>query len=236
MADDIICTDRPTKSNLPCTVPAGYFQYEGDLFNWTDTRSGNTYLFTNPTFKYGLNSKADIELNIVPYEKVTGHNAPVLGGLGDMFARAKYTILNASDTSVTLLPYLKIPTAPPGIGNKAFEEGLIVPVSFNLPKGFVLLFDPEADDFKNAQSNSYHANYQGLVNVTHSLFSDNISVEAELWSDVNKDPAGTVTQASFDAAGQWLIKPSLQLDIGANIGLNRATPNLQSYVGISQLF
>jgi hypothetical protein len=31
-------TDRPTKSDWPYTVPAGHFQYEADLVNWTYDR------------------------------------------------------------------------------------------------------------------------------------------------------------------------------------------------------
>ena len=67
-----LCTDRPTKSNLPCTVDAGHFQYEADAVNWGYTRQGditrNTYLFTNPTFKLGLTNNWDVELNIIPFE------------------------------------------------------------------------------------------------------------------------------------------------------------------------
>jgi hypothetical protein len=234
--DDAICTDRPTKTNLPCIAPTGWFQYEGDIFNWTDSSGGNTYLFTNPTFKYGLNTKIDLELNISPYEEITGHNTPVLGGVGDLYARMKYNVFNNNGAAVTLLPYVKVPTAPPGIGNKAFEEGLIVPISFTLPAGFSLVLDPEVDVFKDAQDSNYHMNYQGLVNIGHTVFSDKVTAYAEVWSGVNEDPSGTVTQVSFDTAVTWLVKPGVQFDAGANIGLNRATPILQTYAGISQLF
>lgn len=234
--DDVICTDRPTKTNFACTVPAGQFQYESDIFNWTDGRDGNTYLFTNPTFKYGVSSKVDVELNISPYEEVTGHNTPVFSGVSDLYARMKYNVYNEGGSMVTLLPYVKIPTAPPGIGNKAFEEGFIVPVSFTLPAGFALVLDPEFDYFKDTEDNGYHVNYQELINIGHTVFSDKLTAYAELWTDANNDPSGTVTQVSFDTALAWVVKTNLQLDIGANIGLNKATPELQSYVGISQLF
>jgi len=32
-------TDRPTKSNVPYTVDAGHFQYEGDIFIYATTTS-----------------------------------------------------------------------------------------------------------------------------------------------------------------------------------------------------
>ena len=44
------CTDRPPKANLPCTVDAGHFQYESDVFNWTRSSSGGA---TTDTFLPG---------------------------------------------------------------------------------------------------------------------------------------------------------------------------------------
>lgn len=241
------CSDRPTKSNGPCTVDAGHFQYETDILNWTydatATTVQNSYLFTNPTFKLGLTDKLDIEANIAPVQEVTTRdkttgNTSRMTGVGDLYLRVKYNLIGnaGGDIAAALFPYVKIPTAPPGLGNKAVEEGLIVPVTFTLPKGFSLSLDPEADILKNANDNRYHANYQGVADVSHSIFSDSITGYVELWSDVNDDPSGTVTQASFDAALAWLARPDLQLDAGANIGLNSATPDFQAYFGISQRF
>jgi hypothetical protein len=34
----------------------------------------------------------------------------------------------------------------------------------------------------------------------------------------------------------WLPQPTLQFDIGVNIGLNRNTPAIVSYVGVSTRF
>ncbi len=241
------CTDRPTKSNLPCTVDAGHFQYEADVFNWTYNHTGNitrnTYLYTNPTFKLGLTNRSDIEFNISPLEEVnthdkSAHTSTDLTGAGDLYARFKYNLIgnDGGNTAITLLPYVKIPTAEPGIGNKQVEGGIIIPVSFALPQKFSLLFDPEADFFKNSSDRGYHNNYQILANISHSLFIDSVTGYAELWSDANNDPAGASTQASFDVAVSWVMQPNLQFDTGTNIGLNNKTPCLQSYAGISQRF
>ena len=78
-----LCTDRPTKSTSPCTVDAGHFQLESDLFNVTVDRGGGqtttTWLATNPTLKYGLTDRLDVEVNMAPYVSVwfaTGHPTP----------------------------------------------------------------------------------------------------------------------------------------------------------------
>jgi hypothetical protein len=57
-----------------------------------------------------------------------------------------------------------------------------------------------------------------------------------LWSDYNDDPVLKTTQLSFDTAVAWMVFPNVQLDAGVNFGLNRATPAIQLYTGISQRF
>ena len=46
----------------------------------------------------------------------------------------------------------------------------------------------------------------------------------------------TSTQVSLDPALAYKVTKNLQLDAGIYIGLNRATPRTQSYVGISYRF
>ena len=63
-------TDRPTKSNVPYTVDAGHFQYEGDIFifgfdNTTTPDTDNrTWVIGNPTFKLGLLDNGQTEQRI----------------------------------------------------------------------------------------------------------------------------------------------------------------------------
>ena len=49
-------------------------------------------------------------------------------------------------------------------------------------------------------------------------------------------PAGTVKQASADAALAYAVSNRLQLDAGANLGLTRETPDVELYVGASVRF
>src|SRR5579871_1419567 len=66
-----LCTDRPTKSTSPCTVDAGHWQVESDVYNYTEQDSAGvsitTQLIGNPTLKLGLTNTWDVEVNIVPY-------------------------------------------------------------------------------------------------------------------------------------------------------------------------
>ena len=240
-----ICTDRPTKSNYACTVDAGHFQYESDIVNGSFLRlngvTTDAYLVVNPTLKYGLTSNIDVEANFSPAEIVRTHDdardGRTIAGVSDLYLRLKYEFLNiqGGNLQATILPYVKAPTARPGIGNGAVEGGAIMPVNYKLTSILTLTIDPEVDLYKDSTGDGRHVNTSQLVNIGVSL-PHNFTLYGELWGDWNFDPAGTVKQYSADTAIAYGVTNYLQLDAGLNFGLNRYTPGVQAYVGISQKF
>jgi len=243
-----LCTDRPTKSNGPCTVPAGHWQVESDVLDAAFQRQGgvttDTLLYASSNLKLGLTNDLDAELNITPAETIITHDHTThldgdLTGFGDMVARVKWEVVGANGgaVSVALSPYVSLPTARRGIGDGAVEEGLLVPVQFNLPADFSLGFNGEVDALKNQDDAGRHANYVAIVTLNHPL-TKTVTGSVELWSDVNADPSGVVRQYSFDLAMAWVppALPNVQLDGGLNLGLNAATPGAQVYLGLSQRF
>lgn len=239
-------TDRPPKANSPNTVDAGHFQYETDLVNFarqvTGTLRTDTLLVPNPTFKLGLTSNIDLEVNaptlngVHTFDHATGASSSVWG-IGDVFVRGKVNLWgnDGGPSALALIPYVKAPTAPLGIGNGAVEGGVIAPLSFSLPQGFTLLFNFEIDALKNAADDGRHTNFINLVNVSKQLVKD-VTLYVEFWSDYNNDPVLKTTQYSADFAVTWLVRPNLQLDAGIDFGLNAATPKVQVFAGLSQRF
>ena len=238
-----ICTDRPSKATSACTVPKGSFQLETDLINWTrldvaGTRT-DTILYTNPTFKYGVTGSTDIEASITPYETVRTRDAlgiNMIGGVGDLYLRVKQR-LTPSDAKAqfALIPYVKVPTAKTGLGNRKIEGGLVGTGVFTLPAGFSLTFTPEIDDLENANLDGHHAQVVSALNLSKTL-SSKITANAELWTSQNYDPTGTVKQYSVDGAIAYVPTPDLQFDAGINLGLNSSTPGVQLYAGVARRF
>jgi hypothetical protein len=74
-----------------------------------------------------------------------------------------------------------------------------------------------------------------VFNLGASL-GDKVNVSAELWGQWDWDPAGTQKQYSADVAFAYLPNKNLQFDTGANFGLNRNTPDVELYAGISTRF
>jgi len=61
-------------------------------------------------------------------------------------------------------------------------------------------------------------------------------LSAELWGRWDWHPAGTEKQLSADGAVAYLVNRDVQLDGGLNLGLNRQTPDVELYAGISKRF
>jgi hypothetical protein len=239
-------TDRPTKSNVPYTVPAGHFQYEMDMVIFTHQVTGtvrtDTLLIPNAFLKLGVTDNIDLQVQIAPFASVrtadwsTGMSTTVTG-TSDLFLRAKINLWgnDGGSSAFALFPYVKVPTAPIGIGNGATEAGLFGLLSFSMPAGFTLLFNSEIDALKDSIGSGYHSNVMNLVNLNKQVIKD-VTLYVEFWSNVNNDPLRPTTQFSLDTAVAWAVRKDLQLDVGANFGLNRVTPQLQVYAGVSQRF
>ena len=67
-------------------------------------------------------------------------------------------------------------------------------------------------------------------------FDDGVTLGTELWTSQNTDPMGATSAYSFDISAAWQPNSELQVDGGVNFGLNRNTPGVQIYTGISRRF
>lgn len=238
-----ICTDRPTKSNGACTVDDGHFQIESDVVNasflHSDGVTTDTWLLFNPTLKYGLTRNLDIEANFDPWEIVRTKDANgavgTQSGISDLFIRLKYEFLNTPGVQAAVVPYVKAPTAPLGVGNGAWEGGVIAPISIKLSSALNLAVQPELDDLENAAGDGHHLSAAQDLALGLSL-PHNVTLFAELWGQWSFDPAGTQRQYSADIAASLGLGRDSQLDAGINFGLNRATPGAAPYIGVSHRF
>jgi Putative MetA-pathway of phenol degradation len=246
-ADDGIrdlCPDRPGKNTSACTLDAGYFQIESDLFNGSFQHTGgittDIYYVTNPNIKYGVSDAFDVELNLAPDVIVRTHDSATdttqtEEGLGDLFLRAKYAAIGngGSDFAFVLEPYLKLPTARIGMGDGAVEGGIVAPLSLDLGDGWSLGSTPEVDVLKNNLDDGRHATLTNVISIGRAVGSG-VTLGTELWESTNFDPARTTEAYSFDIDAAWQPSTNLQLDAGINLGLNRSTPGSQAYFGISR--
>ena len=236
-------TDRPPKANTPYTLDAGHLQYETDLIVYghgnTDGIRTDQWTLLDPTLKLGLTNSIDAELQLTPYQSSSTRG--VMGstsasGLGDTVARLKVNLLgnDKGPVSLALLPYIKVPTAPISLGNRAVEGGLIIPIALTAPGGFNVVVVPEGDYLKNSPTGGYHTAFDFLINVSHPL-DKRWTLFNELYT-AQPLKKGYARAFTLDEALTCLLSPSIQLDFGGNFALDSVSPRIELYAGLSQRF
>jgi hypothetical protein len=238
-----ICTDRPTKANAVCTVPVGKWQIESNAVGWSRLEAGGaeTTVWTvgSSVLKLGVSDRSDLQIGFTPYvharTEVGGTKASV-SGIGDLTVRYKHRLTSDdAPVQVGLIPFVKLPTADGDIGNGKIEGGLAAPISIATGSPLTVVFGPEFDLLADSDGHGHHAALVNLVNVSAPV-GKGVTLYGELWTMTNFDPADTVTLASADAALSYLIHERLQFDLGANLGLNRSTADVELYAGLSLRF
>lgn len=239
-----ICADRPGKSTSACTVPAGHFQLETGLADWTLEKDGGardtSLVIGETTFKYGLTKRSDIELDVTAWQRATSSVGGVHhsdSGFGDATVIYKQE-LTSSDAAmqVTAMPFVKVPTAKHSLGNGKWEGGLLVPIDYSVPHSPLSIeLTPEIDWVADADGQGHHAAMIQVASIGWQA-NEKLNLSAEIWGQWDWDRAGTGKQVSADASAGYLLSNSIQLDAGANFGLNRETPDVEFYGGISRLF
>ncbi|HVU28788.1 MAG TPA: transporter [Sphingomicrobium sp.] len=239
-----ICADRPGKATSTCTVPKGHWQIETGLADWTLDKTSaerDTSLVIGETMiKYGLTSRSDIAVDISPWQRFESRTGGVhdrSSGFGDVTILYKQKLsLPDAPLEVDLLPFVKVPTAGHSLGNGKWEGGLMVPVGYSIPgTALAIGLTPELDFVADLDGNGHHGAMAQVASLGWSV-SDRLSLSAEIWGAWDWDPSGTTRQASVDGSIAFLASHDVQLDAGANLGLNRNTPDVELYGGVSFRF
>jgi hypothetical protein len=111
----------------------------------------------------------------------------------------------------------------------------MVPVSYDLGGGFSLELTPEIDAAVDEDRSGRHFAYGSVAGLGFTL-SDTVSgtIEAQVTRDDDRD--GHATEALGGLSFAWQPSDDMQVDIGANIGLNADSPDSQVYLGVVRRF
>jgi hypothetical protein len=241
--------ERPGKILTPFTIDAGHFQIESDFINYIHTNyagfGAQFWEIADPTIKLGLTNWLDFELVLNGYQNAMTHSnqsgALVANGhgFGDTILKLKINLVgnDGGPFAMALVPYVKAPSAAPGLGNGVVEGGVAVPMQISIPGDFALALQTEFDALKNANDSQRYANLVNIANLSHavSFISKDLTASIEFFSSVGTDPF-TPAVYTFDVGLAYLILPNVQLDAGANFGLTKASPDLNLYTGVTARF
>jgi hypothetical protein len=239
--------DRPTKGYSVRTIDAGHFELETDIVNYTYSSDRGVITRSiqalDPTLKLGLTNWMDIEVQFnglqssQSFDSTPGGSVLNGAGFGDVFLRTKTNLFgnDAGPAGFALIPYVKLPSSAPVISNGAVEGGLIAPLALR-PQDYIITLMTEVDMLKTANGNGRYANFVNLVGVSHPIPGlDGANAMVELFSSAGTDPA-TPPIYTFDLGMNFRLDQHAILDVGLNLGINKAAPRAQVYSGISFRF
>jgi hypothetical protein len=239
-----ICADRPGKATSACTVPVGHWQVETGLADWSvqkgDGERDTSLVLGETTIKYGLSGSSDLELDFTPWQRATSKVEGVHesdSGTGDVDIVFKQRLTSSgAPVQILAMPFVKVPTAKHSLGNGKWEGGVLFPVSYAISKSpFSIALTPEVDWVADSDGNGHHVAMAQVASLGFSA-TDKLNLSAEIWGAWDWDPARTTRQVSADGAIAYLLSNDVQLDAGANFGLNSSTPDVELYAGISKRF
>ena len=217
---------------------------ETGLADWSRDRSGGTreseLVLAATDLKYGLSDRAHIELALVPYVRSKTRDAgtsDTASGAGDLTVRYLHRLTDdEAAVAVAVYPFVKIPTAKQSIGNGRWEGGVVVPIDFALPATpFSVTVSPEVRWVADEDGVGHHFSLAHAAGVSTELTS-RLSAAIEISQEWDWDPAGTARQTLGGLSAAFLVNPDFQIDGGVNLGLNRAAPDVQLYVGAAARF
>lgn len=240
------CSDRPGLGTPPCTVAPGKVMVELGLADWTLDRTSNlrtdTLIAGDTLARIGIATHAELRIGWTAFGHVRERDrmtsaVDTSSGVGDVTVALNRNLANpdGSGNSVSVLAYATLPTGGSAIGAGDWGAGLLVPASFELNDAVSLTLTPEIDAAVDEDRNGRHLAYGSVVGFGFDLAKD-VSAGAEVQVMRDRDPDGHNTQALAGLSLGWQPGKDTQLDIGTNLGLNHASPDVEAYVGISRRF
>lgn len=240
-----LCPDRPGLGTPACTVDEGDIVLELGIGDWTSDRSGpervDIVLAGDALLRVGLTSSLEAQIGWTAVGRVRERDR-ALGTrstrtqTGDVTIALRQNLRNpdGSGFSVAAMPYVTLPVGGKPVGAGDWSAGLLLPASVELG-ALSLGLTPQIAAATDGDGNGRHLSFGATAGLGFGV-SDSISMAIELAAVRDRDPAGHSTELLGGISAGWQADADSQWDIGANIGLNDASPDMQVYMGFVQRF
>ena len=240
-----MATDRPDKTESAYTVDAGHFQVEMDLLAYTYDRSKQEKVeglaIAASNLKVGVLNNLDLQIIVETYnlqrtkDLNTGESSR-LSGFGDVTLRSKINLWgnDGGPSALSVMPFIKFPTAGDELGNGAVEGGVIFPFAMELPAEWGLGAQLEIDHLRDSSGSSYHQEFSNTIAVSHDIV-EKLGFYVELFNSVSNE-RHSAWIATFDFGFTYAVTGNIQLDAGMNIGLTDAADDFNPFIGLSMRY
>ena len=245
---DRLCSERPGLTTSACITAPGRLQTETALADWTlergDGERADTVLIGDTLVRYGIGGRTELRLGCTPPAFTRDpHGAGSVeraGRFGDATVGVKTSIVERKgDTglamSILATALLSVGRRPIGAGDWGFSFQL--PVTYRTSEKISLQATPIVAAAVDDDGRGRHALYGSAVEVEYSL-SEKVKtdVSAQVTRDDDPNPKVRGAPALSSVALSWQPSHHTQFDLDANVGLNRAAPDIEVFAGVSHRF
>jgi hypothetical protein len=230
-------TDRPGQTNGPFAVAPGHLQIETGVVNYTYDHGTSLHrldLFSQTEFRVGLVPDGEFDLVINPYSW-QAQAGQLISGFGDTTLQGKWCLWGSAEsaTAFGLIPFVTLPTGGQALGAGGTEGGIAFPFVATLPAGFGLGIMPGVAAIRYP-GGGYYTQVTASISLEHDIVK-NVSVFGEFAAALDAARPGEWV-GSIDFGLAYLITNDLQLDVGMNVGVTRAAPDVNPFLGLSMRF
>ena len=235
----------PASARLPARSTAAISPSNCGLADWTLDRQPGTreddISAGDLLVRYGLTDSLEMQVGWTAYTHVRARSGNVVEQGRRHRRRVRRIapeparIRTARASRSQSCPTRRCRSGSDGIGAGDWGAGLLVPVSYELPHGFALGLTAEADAAVDQDGNGRHLAYSAILGLDVPV-SEKVGATVELSAGRDEDPSGHATQLLAGLSAGWTPNDDLQLDVGANLGLNRDSPDLELYFGVARRF
>jgi hypothetical protein len=192
--------------------------------------------------RFGIGPATEVQLGwtaagrVRTRDKVTGA-VETTEGTGDVRLAVRQNLRNpdGDGLSFAIEPFVTLSLGRTPIGTGDWSAGAVIPVTFDLGKGFGLSFTGTLAADVDEDGDGRHFGGNGTLGLSYDL-SDAVAAVAEMSVTRDDDPVGAVTEVASAVSLAWQPSPNRQIDILAVAGLNRDTPDFRLVLGGAVLF
>lgn len=245
---DRLCSERPGLTTSACITAPGRLQTETALVDWTlERRDGervDTILLGDTLLRYGVGGKTELRLGWTPYGAQRDRDAD--GSVmrerrvGDASIGVKTSIVERKgDTGLALsgIATALLPVGRRPIGAGDWGATFELPVTYRTSKTISLQATPIVSAAVNDDGKGRHVLYGSAAEVEYSLSETlKADVSAQVIRDDDPDSQVRGTPALGSVAISWQSDSNTQFDLGTNLGLNKAAPDIEGFVGVAHRF
>jgi hypothetical protein len=241
-----LVTDRPDQTESTAIVPAGRVQIElganraadeiGDDAGEVEIDAWN---FAGTLVRVGLADRFELRLGWEGWldEEVTiGRHRASEEGAGDAVVGAKVKLREGDGTSpaIALLVHSSVPVGDDAFSTDRFDPSFRLSVSHDLPGDIGLGYNVGARTESSPADGGGHSTLSSAIYTLSAGFSagDRWGLFVEAFGEVPLSAEGGPAHL-LDGGVTYLLRPNLQLDAAAGVGISEAAPDWFAGIGVS---